>query len=483
MYTNSDELLHLLRTKDEQYWISEGEKMALDLFHRAAEQVPAYKDFLQKAKVDHEKIKTIGDFSAYVPVIDKKNYISQYDLKELSWGGLKLGGVVYSSSGTSGKPTFWLRNRTHDKQTSLVHGLLLKSFFKVDLVRTLVVDCFAMGIHVAGYITGVAVNSLIDGGDAIFLATPGSKIDDISQLLFKTANNWEQIILVGYPPLVKRALEEMNTNGFDWSKVKLGLLLAAQGFSEDWRRHVQRITKSPPGSIFSIYGSADGGVMGFETPLSVSLKERLEEGVVDYDFKLPNLESRSPYLFQYLPTLKYFESLANELVFTGDNGVPLIRYNIHDIGGILNLDKLVALAKNIGEAALFKLPGLYLYGRSDYSVIFSGANIYPEHLLTAIQSSGFMNELTGSFFIEVKEDGSLTQQLHLHLELVRDFKVEPEIKNRLKKVLTVQLCEINREFSVVVNDMQNYENVLLHLHEFESDHFSQKQVKNINIKN
>ena len=46
------------------FYAEQGAKRALQLFHDAAERVPAYKDFLKKAKIDHQHVRTIADFAS-----------------------------------------------------------------------------------------------------------------------------------------------------------------------------------------------------------------------------------------------------------------------------------------------------------------------------------------------------------------------------------------------------------------------------------
>src|SRR3982074_1272156 len=79
-----------------------GEAMALNLFHTMAQRVPAYKDFLHKAGVQHARIQTYDDFTQYVPVMDKKNYLSQYPLSELCLeGDMFKNRIISVSSGSS----------------------------------------------------------------------------------------------------------------------------------------------------------------------------------------------------------------------------------------------------------------------------------------------------------------------------------------------------------------------------------------------
>src|SRR3989344_2178584 len=79
-------LERLLRTKGEDFWKKLGEKKALNIFHAAAQKVPAYQDFLKQHKIDHQKIKNISDFTI-VPFTSKENYIQKYPLSSRCWGG------------------------------------------------------------------------------------------------------------------------------------------------------------------------------------------------------------------------------------------------------------------------------------------------------------------------------------------------------------------------------------------------------------
>ena len=77
-------------------------------------------------------------------------------------------------------------------------------------------------------------------------------------------------------------------------------------------------------------------MLGNETPLSVAIRRFLSERP-DAAQALFG-EERLPTLCQYDPTSRYFEAVeGGTLAFSGDNGVPLIRYHIADHGGILRL--------------------------------------------------------------------------------------------------------------------------------------------------
>ena len=99
---SSAAILKAIREKDSAYWEQVRKRRALDLFHRAAKEVPAYKDFLKKHKVDPNSIKSHEDLKL-VPPTSKDNYLRQYKLTDLTWGGHLDHPLVYTStSGSTG---------------------------------------------------------------------------------------------------------------------------------------------------------------------------------------------------------------------------------------------------------------------------------------------------------------------------------------------------------------------------------------------
>jgi phenylacetate-CoA ligase len=454
-------------------WNKKGEESALALFKSAARLVPAYVDVLAKAGVNPEHIKTWPEVVKNVPIIDKDSYVNAYAPKDRMWPeDRSRGGVVYASSGTTGKPTFWLRNLSHDEDASILHEVLLKKFFHIDKYRTLFLDCFAMGIHVAGFITATSIHHVARNNRNVFLATPGSKKDDIIAILTYWAQNVDQVVLIGYPPLMRDIINEASAAGFGWSSIKKSFLFAAQGFSESWRNHILEIAAGDEDtSVLNMYGSADMGPMGFETPATISLRKSLESGETQYNFDLPNLSSTSPYIFNYIPTQRFFEEINHELVCTGDNGMPLIRYNIHDLGGIISPGTFKI--ENRG----WDLPGLYLFGRSNHAVVFYGANIYPEHVQKSLEDSSVISSTSGRFFLEVKETGDHDPGLYISIELGPGVAPTEDLKNKLNEHVSKFLCQINREFLVVFREMKNEHRVFINLYENGHEMFVSKKMK------
>src|SRR5437764_3602606 len=106
--------------------------------------------------------------------------------------------------------------------------------------------------------------------------------------------------------------------------------MAGEVFSEEWRSLVgERVgSDNPCYNSASLYGTADAGVLANETPLSICIR-RFLSAHPQAASKLFG-ESRLPTLAQYDPLSRFFEVQDRTLLFSGDNGVPLVRYNILD---------------------------------------------------------------------------------------------------------------------------------------------------------
>jgi len=439
----------------EEEWIKRGEQRALVLFHAAAEHVPAYKDFLQKNTVDPASIRTIEDFEQ-VPVMDKNNYLRRYSLSELTWyGQLSTSAQMISvSSGSSGEPFFWPRGEILDAETALAHELVLTSSFDLANQKTLFLVCFAMGMYVAGPITASSVRHLGLKGYPVTLATPGYSPDDILKIIPKLATEYDQIVLAGYPPSVKEIIDRGIDRGIDWEKIRLRFLLAGEGFNETWRTYVATLAgdKSPIKDFVNFYGSADAAVLAFETPTSIVIRRRIAEDNKSRQriFK----EERLPSLLQYTPEHKFFEEVDDELIFTASGGIPLIRYNIHDSGGVLSRKAIEQIAPELKEyfaelkreSRLWNLPFVYVFGKSDQTVTLYGANIYPENIKRGLESEAIRDQVTGKFIMQTALDEQKDQYLNIDIECSPSTKRTEQLAAQVSQSIHEVLITDNSEY-------------------------------------
>src|SRR5688572_15232747 len=344
--TPLDALLQPGETRD-------GSHEALDLFHAVARDVPAYHSLLAEQNIDPASITTKADF-ARLPLLDKQNYNRRFPLDDLVLGGkLTRADFFAVSSGSTGEPTFWPRAQADEFPVAVRFEQVFRDAFRAHEKRTLAVVCFALGTWVGGMFTSACMRHLSAKGYPVVTATPGNKIDEILRVVQRLSPQFEQTVLLGYPPFLKEVVDAGRSQGLDWSPFKVKLVMAGEVFSETWRDLVsERLGGSDPlRSSASIYGTADAGVLGQETPVSIAIRRFLADRPEAAQAMFG--DTRLPTLCQYDPTARYFESLPVEggghsLAFSGWNGVPLVRYHIADRGGVLPFEAMLAKLRDLG---------------------------------------------------------------------------------------------------------------------------------------
>ena len=137
-------------------------------------------------------------------------------------------------------------------------------------------------------------------------------------------------------------------------------------------------------------------------------------------------------LFQYNPLDYAIETNEQgELIITINRLAllsPRIRYNIHDAGGVIPFERMLHLLRQHGLDPLrevdrpgqpaFTLPFLYLFGRSDSTISYMGANIYPEDVEQALFSDADDARRLGAFCLELVDVGEAEQRPCVHVEIL-----------------------------------------------------------------
>jgi len=357
------------------------EDKVLDMFHRCVAEVPAYRRFLESRGVNPAEITSFPAFRE-LPLMSKADYMQAYPLPERCLGGsLRGSDRMAVSSGSTGQPTFWPRSVTHELDVALRFEQVFFDSFRAYERSTLAVVCFALGNWVGGLYTTSCCWHLARKGYPLMVATPGNNKAEIFQVVRELAPHFEQTVLLGYPPFVKDVIDAGAAEGINWPDYSPKLVFAGEVFSEEWRSLIgQRIgSASLCHDSVSLYGTADGGVLGNETPLSIAIRRWL----ANHPDAVRALfgESRLPTLMQYDPASRYFEMHEGTLVVSGENSVPLVRYHIADKGGVLSYDEMWNFLGEQGVHSLSEL-GLnndfqprnlsfvYVFGRADFTVSY-----------------------------------------------------------------------------------------------------------------
>ncbi|GAB1822607.1 phenylacetate--CoA ligase family protein [Herbidospora sp. RD11066] len=408
----------------------------IELFHRVAATVPAYAAFLREHAIDPAAITTEADWET-LPFTTKDNYTRRHPLNDLCRGGA-LQGMIAVSSGSTGQPSFWARTTEDEKVIADRFAQVLDGFGRRP---TLAVVCFSLGTWVGGLFTLACVRHLADRGYPITVVAPGNNPAEILRVVPELAPLAEQTVLFGYPPFVKDVID---TPGVPWERYNIKIVTAGEVFSEEWRTLVadRAGIADPVTSTASLYGTADAGVLGNETPLSIEIRRHLAE----HPEKARELfgADRLPTLVQYDPAVRYFEESDGTLLFSGDNGIPLIRYHIADEGGLIPYGEMLARIgfqpENKGE----ELPFVYVFGRSRFAVSYYGANVYAENVSVGLEQPEVNQAVTGKFVLSAPEGA---EGLHITVELARNEPGSEDLAKEIAAQILTHLRRLNSEFA------------------------------------
>jgi phenylacetate-CoA ligase len=447
-----------------------GPESVLDLFHRVAASVPAYRDFLRRHEIDPGGITSIADFRR-LPLTTKDNYQRRYPLAELCRDGrLEHCDIVAVSSGSTGRPTYWPRSLLDEVHTTARFEQIFHDAFRADERTTLAVVCFPLGTWVGGLYTTACCRNLAAKGYPVTVIAPGNDREEILRVVPELAPSFDQTVLLGYPPFLKDVVDTGLGRGVDWSRMDVRLVLAGEVFSEDWRDLVgSRLgMRRPAYDSAALYGTADAGVLGNETPLSIGIRRFLARRP-DAAHTLFG-ESRLPTLVQYDPRSRFFETGDGTLLFSGDGGVPLIRYHIADQGGLIGHAEMLEFCAEHGFDALAglrggrgapELPFVYVFGRSHFTVSYFGANVFPENVTVGLEQPEISGWTTGKFVLEVTEDADRDRHLTVTIELAPGEEPGPGRARLAAESIRAHLCRLNSEFAHYVPEKRQMPQVVL----------------------
>lgn len=464
LLSSPEKFFTALRTFKSADWSRRGKEHLLNLFKRAALNVPAYRHFLRTHKLSPSSIRTVDDLAS-IPVMSKKNYIREHTFASLLWHGMtRLPYVLTSTSGSTGKPTYFARSHGVDDQSSLIHELIFRTSSLKQDKSTLVIVCFGMGVWIGGVITYQAYERMGRRGYPISILTPGINKTEILKILTDLAPQYDQLILTGYPPFLKDVIDDALAQGISFKKHRVFLLFAAEAFSEHFREHLAEKVgiKNSLTDTANIYGTADIGTMAFETPLSI-LARRLAMKNEKLFADIFGGTMKTPTLAQYVPDFVSFEAIAGEIFLSGDSAAPLVRYAIGDNGGVYTLHEIVERFKAHGvdlmkEAKVagikknaFELPFVYVFERIDLATTLYGLQLYPETLKEVLLDKRFTDSVTGKLALATKYDANHDQYLEIHIEQKPNKEVGKVFAGKLLAEIVKQLREKNSEYRELCN--------------------------------
>jgi phenylacetate-CoA ligase len=170
-------------------------------------------------------------------------------------------------------------------------------------------------------------------------------------------------------------------------------------------------------------------------------------------------------LFQYNPLDYHVESV------TGEHGVPellvtvarrtllspRIRYNVHDEGGALPYARVLEICREFGIDPLGdaprpsggvhpRLPFLFVRGRSDSTLSFMGANIYPEDVEAGLVADADDQRRLGAYALELVDAGGDRQRPCVHVEVLDGGVDDDALRTRIAARVCASLAAASADF-------------------------------------
>lgn len=445
------------------------ENRAIRIANYAIKNVKAYRSFLKKNDYLKYSINSFQEFKK-LPIIDKHNYINKYSLVDRSINPrISESHSIEGTSGFSGKPTYWFRLPEEDYRTRSQFEFALLNLAELKKHKTLFINCFAYGIWPSGERLSRLMREIAYSDKyKLTVINPGPDIEITLDVISNFKKIFDHIIISGYPPYIKDLADKINSNGFH-NCVPISLVVGGEGFPENWRDYIAsklgiNLENFNIPKIFSNYGVTELGTgTASETFLSIKIRRMcMEDGKLAKDI-FGNLKNAGPMLLQYNPLFFFVEEINNEIIATTSSISPLIRYNIHDLGGVISFDKMFNLLDNYGfnineylnklpknTQLLCRLPFIYIAGRSDGTVFFRGANVYTENIKSALLDKRIADLHNNVFFMYISKNDKMSPVLTIEIDLkdnlgsvVKEDKLNLLIANTIFDVLKNK----NKEFA------------------------------------
>jgi phenylacetate-CoA ligase len=349
-----------------------------------------------------------------------------------------------------------------------------------------------MGAWIGGLFTYEAIHRVAQKGYALSIITPGINKAEVINSVRKLGPNFDQVIIGCYPPIMRDIIDQGVEEGIDWKKYNLGIVFSAEGFGEEFRDYIAQHGKLANiyTSSLNHYGTVDLGTMSHETPLSI-LSRRQAVNDKKLFVELFTEVSKQPTFTQFLPELFYFEAIDQQVICSSYSGLPLVRYDLKDHGGVITLDEVSQAYERAGKQleqeitlagiknTVWNLPFVYVYERSDFSVTFSGAQIYPEEIRRTLLEPSLHKQVTGKLTMIAGYDRRARNYLEIHIELRRNVKPSRDLAKRLQKHIVSQLLKNNSEYNVLYGEYKSKLHPKIKLWEHEHAlHFSGRGKQN-----
>lgn len=466
--------------------LKQGQGMAIQVANKNLSENLSYKQWLENQGYFLTEITDLKD----LPLMDKR-FLSGKGIPELCPNYISKVYAYSESSGMTGEPVQIPRLIEADKGIYPAVERMWVDNWGIDKRPSLTVVGWALGTWIAGTLMDGISKDLSKNGYELGVVSPGSDVLKTADLIMIHSGNYEQTILQGYPPYVAEVINELERRNVDLKSLNLQLFVAGEPNSEDWRILMQnKLSDKGEGDldrVVSLLGTAEGGIMGTESKLSILIRKIARENP-EFSKKLFGSNEGIPMIFQFPPQAKWIEEVNEEVVFTGLTGFPSVRYNMHDRGGVISFEEMMKAAKEDGydllgmlddlgykDKQLAPFPFLYVYGRSDGGVSIDGGNIYTADMDSVLSNLEISNLGIREYMLDIFMDNNTGKmRLLIHLELEEGIdpeEIKKEELERITEIVCKTISATNPDYRKSLQDNPSSATPIIEIHECRDELF------------
>lgn len=419
-------------------------RMAERIADRAKRTVTAYRDLDQAATT----------------TTDKAAHIERHAMQDRQGDDWRDTFAIFRSSGSTGSAQYWPQLKRSHARSKWALRLYLEHCFELHRHSTVAIVGLSLGSWVGGdYLSWLLKSIAMDAAYPLCVVTPGNHHGEILDIIGEVHERFEQVLLILCPSAIGHLHLRAAERGQALPVHKLRYLVLGEPFAESMRLSLAREAELPAGTsaIFSLYGSADTGQVGIESPGSVAMRQLLTTNEAlrrELGFTDP-----VPHLFHFSAHDTYAEDVDGELCLTRWQGVPLVRYNLHDAVRMYDWTRLQErvlasgalgpddqpLVEMLRRASSAWPPVLAVAGRTDRCLILCGSNLTEAMLDSAVGSQELEGVLTGVYEARTAWDGD-HQHLSMDLEVKPGTSADLDLDRRVYRSLMTSLGRMQPEF-------------------------------------
>lgn len=102
-----------------------------------------------------------------------------------------------------------------------------------------------------------------------------------------------------------------------------------------------------------------------------------------------------------------------------------------------------------------------MFGRSDFTVSYFGANIYPENVTVGLEQGLVKEWVTGKFVLQVREDRDKNRYLSVVVELAPGLEPHEHKRQVIAASIETHLLRLNSEFANYVPEEYRHPSITL----------------------